>query len=155
VRGGFKPSLYPNNILGGFKIMPILKQYQLFISHSWKNNEYDNLIKLLDDAKFFYSLNYSVEKSEPLPVKTSLGLYNGLKNKIAHSNIVLIIAGMYVNYSDAIQDEIEIARAYNKPIIAIAPWGHTNIPIIVQQVAKEIVGWNRDSIVRAIRTYAN
>jgi len=62
---------------------------------------------------------------------------------------------MYVNYSDAIQDEIEIARAYNKPIIAIAPWGHTNIPIIVQQVAKEIVGWNRDSIVRAIRTYAN
>ena len=68
---------------------------------------------------------------------------------------MLIIAGMYVNYSDAIQDEIDIAVAYNKPIIAVVPWGHTNIPTIVQQVAKEIVGWNRDSIVRAIRTYAN
>ena len=44
---------------------------------------------------------------------------------------------------------------FGKPIIAVVPWGHTNIPTIVQQVAKEIVGWNRDSIVRAIRTYAN
>ena len=135
--------------------MPALKQYQLFISHSWKNNDYDNLIKLLDEAKYFYSLNYSVEKSEPLPVRSSLGLYNGLKNKIAHANIVIIIAGMYVNYSDAILDEIEIATKYNKPIIAVTPWGNSNIPIIVQQVSKTIVGWNKNSIVEAIRTYAD
>ena len=152
--GRLKPSLYPK-YLGGFSIMPILKQYQLFISHSWRNKEYDNLIGLLNEARYFHSLNYSVEKSEPLPVHSSLALHNGLKNKIAHANIVLIIAGMYVNYSDAIQDEIDIAVAYNKPIIAVVPWGQANIPTIVQQVAKEIVGWNRDSIVRAIRTYAN
>ena len=39
--------------------MPILKQYQLFISHSWKNKEYDNLIGLLNEARYFHSLNYS------------------------------------------------------------------------------------------------
>lgn len=62
---------------------------------------------------------------------------------------------MYVNYSDAILDEIEIARKYNKPIIAVTPWGNSNIPIIVQQVSKTIIGWNKNSIVEAIRTYAN
>ena len=135
--------------------MPALKQYQLFISHSWKNNDYDNLIKLLDEAKYFHSLNYSVEKSEPLPVRTSLGLHNGLRNKIAHANIVIIVAAMYVNYSDTISDEIKIAQEYNKPIIAITPWGNSNIPAIVKDVSKTIVGWNKNSIVEAIRTYAD
>lgn len=135
--------------------MPMLKQYQLFISHSWKNNDYDNLIKLLNEAKYFNALNYSVERSSPLQVRSLSGLYNGLKNQIAHANIVIIIAGMYVSYSDTIIDEINIAREYNKPIIAITPWGNSNIPIIVQQSAKIVVGWNKNSIVEAIRTYAN
>lgn len=134
--------------------MPALKQYQLFISHSWGNDEYNRLINLLDSAKYLHYFDYSVNKEEPLNTRLTHGLRNGLRNQIMHANVVLILAGMYVNYSRAIIDEIQIAVEYNKPIIGIVPYGNTNIPMAIRRVADTIVGWRTDSIVEAIRKYA-
>lgn len=53
-----------------------------------------------------------------------------------------------------IQREIDIAVEYGKPIIGIKPWGQEKIPQAVAKVAKEIVGWNTDSIVSAIRKHS-
>ena len=38
-----------------------------------------------------------------------------------------------------------------KPIIAIQPWGAEKTSIVVKNAANEIVSWNTDSIVNAIR----
>lgn len=50
--------------------------------------------------------------------------------------------------------EIDIASEYNKPIVGIKPWGQQKVPTAVQNVAKTMVGWNTDSIIKAIREYS-
>ena len=61
---------------------------------------------------------------------------------------------MYYNHRKWIQKEIEIAKKYNKPIVAIKPWGQLKFPIELILTSKDIVGWNTSSIVDAIRKYS-
>ena len=49
------------------------------------------------------------------------------------------------------QYEIDESVRMGKPILGIRPWGNTMVPAYVSLYANEIVGWNTDSIVSAIR----
>ncbi len=41
--------------------------YNLFISHSWAyNDEYEKLVRMLNDKPYFYYKNYSVPKNDPI-----------------------------------------------------------------------------------------
>jgi len=132
--------------------MPKLKTYRGFISHAWTyNSDYYSLEDKLKQFPRFKWHNYSVPKHDPLYSTTEQGLINALRNRIRLTNHVLIIAGMYVNYRDWIQEEIHIALNIRKLIIGIKPWGQQRIPGQVQDVADKMVGWNIKSIVTAIR----
>jgi len=61
---------------------------------------------------------------------------------------------VYASYSGSIKKEIEIARANNKPILAIIPRGNENTSTL-KVYADEVVGWNTESIVQAIRKSVN
>ena len=61
---------------------------------------------------------------------------------------------MYVNHRKWIQEEIDIAQSYSKPIIGVIPWGQERVPIEVQKIAEEMVGWQTSSIVDAIRRWS-
>lgn len=135
--------------------MPELKTYRVFISHAWDyGGEYYRLVNMLNNAPRFYWYNYSVPRHDPEDTRTKRQLVKALHDQIRPTNIVIIIAGMYANYRYWIQKEIDIAVEMNKPIIAVAPWGSQRLPQEVQEVADEIVGWNTQSIVGAIRQYA-
>ncbi len=132
--------------------MPELKIYDLFISHAWNyNDEYYKLLDFFQNASNFKYRNYSVPEHDPLPMTK---LEERLFNQIKPVNIVLILSGMYVPRSDWIQKEIDIAIELSKPIIGIKPWGQERIPTAVTSVAKDIVGWNTDNIVSAIRRHS-
>lgn len=136
--------------------MPNLYDYRLFISHAWKYGEdYNRLISLLNNAKYFSYYNYSAPKEKPLfPAGTPLTNYsiaNKITDKIAPSQITIVIAGMYVQYKDWIQYEIDESKRMGKPILGIKPWGNTLIPSYVSSNADEMVNWQTDSIVSAIR----
>lgn len=133
--------------------MPSLKTYDVFISHAWKYDaDYYRLIQFLDDANLFKYRNYSVPRHDPLDANNASRLKAALDRQIRPVNVVLIISGMYVNYRDWIQYEIEVAQAYGKPIVGIRPWGSQRVPAAVQSAATEMVGWKTSSIVGAIRT---
>ena len=135
--------------------MPYLKTYDMFISHAWRyNDEYYRLVNLLRSAIYFRWRNYSVPEHDPLDAYSTPRLKAALDRQIRPVNAVLIVSGMYVNYREWIQYEIEVAQKYNKPIIGIRPWGAERIPIEVQLSAKIMVGWNTGSIVDAVRKYA-
>jgi hypothetical protein len=139
--------------------LPELKTYDIFISHAWKYNEdYYRLTNLLADTSNFKSRNYSVPEHDPaIDPNSEAGkekLKAALKRQIKPVNCVLIISGMYVNYRNWIQEEIDIALKYNKPIIGLVPWGQERTPLAVQNIAKVMVGWSTDSIVAAIRKYS-
>ena len=136
--------------------MPALKTYDLFISHAWNYNaDYYKLESFLNKAPLFKWRNYSVPEHDPLiDPKSNTGrgkLLKMLDIQLRPSNCVLILGGMYASYSDWINKEIELAIKYNKPIVAIYPWGQQRMPNIIQESADEIVGWNTNSIVNAIR----
>lgn len=136
--------------------MPQLYDYRLFISHAWKyGNDYNNLITLLDKARNFSYYNYSAPKEKPLfPEGTPLTnkkIAEKITQKINPSQITIVIAGMYVQYKDWIKYEIDESKRIGKPILAIKPHGNVNIPTYVSNNADEIVNWNTESIVSAIR----
>ena len=136
----------------GDEKMPALRNYRLFISHAWDyNEEYFKIVDFLRAAPNFDWQNYSVPEHDPLP---NSQLVMGLYNQIKPVNAVIILSGMYVPHRDWILKEIEIANEFGKPIIGIKPRGNERIPVEVQNSAREIVGWNTDSIVSAIRRWS-
>jgi len=133
--------------------MPALRTYKVFISHAWDYSEdYYRLEKFLKAAPNFDWTNLSVPEHDP--ILNSEQLTARLNDQMRPASVFLILCGMYVAHSDWIQYEINFARRIGRPIIGIRPWGSERIPEAVQKAATEIVGWNTDSIVSAIRSCA-
>lgn len=141
--------------------MPSLKTYDIFISHAWRyGDDYDRLIKMLNNVFLFDYRNYSAPKDKPLhnldstAVSDTNEIKEAIQRKIRPVNAVLVISGMYYNYRKWMKYEIDTAVSMKKPIIAIQPWGNSYVPTDIKNVADKIVGWNSQSIVNAIRTYS-
>lgn len=141
--------------------MPNLFQYHIFISHAWRYGiDYDKLVSMLNSARYFFYMNYSAPKDKPLQnldatdVTTKNQIKAAINRKIAPCSCVLVLAGMYYNYREWMQYEIETAIKMGKPIIVIRPWGADRLPIDLLVAATEVVGWNTDSIVAAIKKHS-
>lgn len=129
--------------------------YNLFISHSWAyGDEYNKLINMLNAKPYFNYHDYSIPKNNPIHnASSTYELKEAIRNQIQHASCVLILAGVYSTYSKWINIEIELAKSMNKKIIAIEPFGSERTSTIVKSAADEIVKWNTDSIVNAIKGY--
>jgi hypothetical protein len=136
--------------------MPALKTYVGFISHAWNyHDEYLRLENMLKSAPQFKFRNASVPCTNCLPPPLNKSkIQEALDEQIRISNVVLILSGMHAAHSEWVDTEISIAAKYQKPIIGVIPRGQKKIPKIVQESAKELVHWNTDSIVEAIRKHA-
>jgi hypothetical protein len=133
--------------------MPGLRTYKTFISHAWKYDaDYYRIEQMLDEAPNFTWSNLSVPRHDPIHNEDELK--KELNNQMRPAEIFIILAGMYVAHSDWIQYEINFARRVGRPILGIRPWGSTLTPVVVQNGADEMVGWNSPSIVSAIRRLA-
>ena len=132
--------------------MPYLHNYRLFISHAWRYSDgYQRVVDFLKAANNFQHTDYSVPESKAFGGMTKAQLQDQLRNQIRPVQTVIIIAGMYVSHSDWIQFEIDFAASLGKPILGIVPWGGERTPVAVTNAATEVVRWNTDSIVSAIR----
>jgi hypothetical protein len=131
------------------------KRYRLFISHSWTYGDaYDKIITMLDEQGLDY-YDHSVPKTDPIHTNgTQKQLREAIDAQIKGTSCVLILAGVYATYSKWINEEIDIANSYGKPIIAIEPWGSERTSQIVKDNADRIVKWQGKSIVDAIKELA-
>jgi hypothetical protein len=130
------------------------KNYSVFISHSWQHIEdLKNLRNLLENRGYF---NVQFEEATPdVPINSDNAYYirQRLKQKISNSDIVLGIAGVYASHSEWMQWELDKAVELNVPIIGVIPRGQERISTVVSSRAKELVRWNTESIVEAIRKW--
>ena len=139
--------------------MPVLKTYDLFVSHAWQHNvHYHKLLKMLQTANNFHFRNYSVPEHDPVvPPGTPVGnetLIDLINGQIKPVNCVLILGGMYAAHSAWIEYEINEAIRMKKTIIGVAPWGQEKIPVIVQNASVcPVVRWNSASVIQAVRDY--
>ena len=129
--------------------------YNIFVSHSWTySDEYTRFINLLENRQYFEFRNYSVPGEKELDTSTDGELRGALLDQIRPTHIVIILAGMYANYSKWIKIEMDIASEMGKPMIGIRPHGGQRVPDEVSSRVREVVYWNTESIVEAIRKYA-
>ncbi len=133
--------------------MPSLRIYRVFICHDWEyGDDYYRVCEFLNDAPNFRWRNLSVPRHNPLD--NDAMLQKNLRDQIRPADVVLVLAGMYAVRSGAMDFEMQFARRIGTHIIGIKPWGNVQLPLGVQRNADEIVGWNRDSIVKTIRRHA-
>ncbi|WP_217492792.1 TIR domain-containing protein [Bacillus sp. FJAT-27264] len=133
--------------------------YNIFISHAWKYTEhYNKIVQWLNEAQSdgeFNWKNYSVPQHDPLiNPNTTVGkkkLKEMIDGQIRPVSIVIILSGMYAAHSEWIDYEIDTAVSYNKYIIGVKPWGQERVPIKVQNNANIMVGWNKSSVVNAVK----
>jgi len=123
----------------------------IFISHSWRyHDDYETVFKWLKEELNFY--DYSIPRhdncGEKLP---NSKLKECIENQIRYSSIVVIIGGMYASYSDWMDFEIDTAYEMGKCIILIKPWGNQRLPLNAQIKATKTVGWNKNSLISAIK----
>lgn len=136
--------------------MPELKTYKLMVSHSWKyDSHYKTVIGWLKDAPYFKMQNYSVCCDNPLDKKTNKELEDALETRIKECNCIIVLAGMYADYSKWIDFEIDTAIKYEKKIVGVKPWGHERIPAKISENANEVVNWQSSSVVQAVRDDAD
>lgn len=135
--------------------MPYLRDYHILISHSWSyNNHYETVADWLHSTSYFKFSDYSVCCNNPLDTKTDAELKQALTNRISACSCIVVVSGMYASYSRWIDYEIDEAIRFGKPIIGLRPWGQERVPSKILNNATVMVGWNRDSLISAIRQYA-
>ncbi len=129
--------------------------YRIFISHSWAySSQYDKIESFLNQENVMF-YNHSVPKDDPIHTRGSdKQLKDAIEAKIKGCSCVIILAGVYATYSKWINIEIELAQKYNKPIIAVEPWGAERTSLVVKNAATTIVGWTAKSVANAVRHYA-
>lgn len=136
----------------------ITRQIHIFISHAWKySHHYKKLSEWIFGEAWHAGqirLNlrdFSVPKDDPIhnaPNDTALKI--AIYRQISMSHVVVIPSGMYANYSKWIQKEIEGAKGYQKPILAVNPWGQERRPGVVTSNSDIAVGWNKKSVIEAV-----
>ncbi|WP_265822651.1 TIR domain-containing protein [Geovibrio ferrireducens] len=129
--------------------------YKVFISHSWDYvNDLNNLRNLLEQRGYFKTFFQEASPNEPINSVNTEYIKRVLRLKIAESNIILGIAGMYASHSTWMDWELQTAVNHNIPIVGVIPRGQEKISLVVSSRSKENVYWNTESIVAAIRKHA-
>lgn len=134
------------------------RQIHVFISHAWAySDHYDTLAKWIFNEPWSAGSasldfrDYSIPKSDPvLGFPNTKALQDAIFNQIQRSHVVVIPSGMYATYSRWIQKELDGAKAYDKPILAVNPWGQERKSGVVLSNADRGVGWNKQPLINAI-----
>ncbi|QSZ42858.1 TIR domain-containing protein [Sulfurimonas aquatica] len=130
------------------------KKYKIFMSHSWTDGDiYDGLEEIIKNEGIEFQ-KYSIAEEDPVHVNgTEKELASAIEKKIKESSCLVIMAGKYFTYSKWINKEIELAKVYKKPIIAIRPWTSSQTSTIVQDNSDEIIHWQAGLIANTIRKW--
>lgn len=124
---------------------------RLFISHSWSYSErYTAMLNLLNSRPDFNFTNYSVPETKAFGLMTDAMMKKQLYWQIRPVQCVIIIGGMWTNYSDWIQFEMNLAKSMEKPILGVRPRSAKVMPRAVVDVSDLVVNWNSNSIIAGI-----
>ena len=125
--------------------------YHIFISHAWRyNQQYETVLTWLKESGLVFR-NYSVPRCNPFAVQSTSRLEQSITAQIRPASCVIILSGMYAAHSDWIEYEIREAVRMGKYIIGVRPRGQERIPLIIQNNADVMVGWNSSSVIGAIK----
>ncbi|EMB0665135.1 TIR domain-containing protein [Klebsiella pneumoniae] len=131
------------------------REHKVFISHAWAHHDELESLRRLIDARPYFNAEYSeVSRNEPINSTNAPYIKSVLKRKILDSNILIGLAGIYASHSSWMEWELDTALANGIPVIGVVPRGAQRISTMVSTRAVEVVRWNTESIIDAIRRHA-
>ena len=128
---------------------------RLYVSHTFAEDpDYRRVFEYLESMHNFFYVNCSNIASIP-SAGGKEALKEELRTQIKMAEVVIIPSIMYESQRDWITYQMDAAQAMNLPIVALEPFGGTQImPKEVAERADERVEWNERLIVDALRRQA-
>jgi hypothetical protein len=127
---------------------------RLFVCHVWVEDEdYHRIFEYVESSPNFFYRNTS--KPDVRPPGDKEALRESLRNQIAEAEVMIVPAALYRRNVDWVEFQMHCAKAYDKPIIVLEPFGGTDtIAPSVQELADDVVPWDQRQLIDAIKREA-
>ena len=142
---------------------------RLFVCHVWVEDEdYHRIFEYVESSPNFFYRNTS--KPDVRPPGDKEALRESLRNQIAEAEVMIVPAALYRRNVDWVEFQMHCAKAYDKPIIVLEPFGGTDTittgdgdDIVVgelaldagpQELADDVVPWDQRQLIDAIKREA-
>ena len=127
---------------------------RLFVCHVWVEDEdYHRIFEYVESSPNFFYRNTS--KPDVRPPGDKEALRESLRNQIVEAEVMILPAALYRRNMDWVEFQMHCAKAYDKPIIVLEPFGSTDtIAPAVQELADDVVPWDQRQLIDAIKREA-
>jgi Thoeris protein ThsB, TIR-like domain len=127
---------------------------RLFVCHVWVEDEdYHRIFEYVESSPNFFYRNTSTPDARPSGDKEALR--DSLRKQIGEAEVVIVPAALYRRNVDWVEFQMHCAKAYDKPLIVLEPFGGTDtIPPAVQELADDVVPWDQRQLVDSIKRQA-
>ncbi|TMP80573.1 hypothetical protein CWB73_11105 [Pseudoalteromonas phenolica] len=131
------------------------KEFKIFISHCWQYTDTLEALRNLINTRGYFNATYEEStRDNPIGSQNTYYVKARLAQKIADSDIILALAGVYASHSSWMAWELDKANEIGVPIVGEISRGQERISTIVSSRSVANVRWNTESIIAAIRQYA-
>ncbi|MBS0366595.1 MAG: hypothetical protein JSR67_12315 [Proteobacteria bacterium] len=127
---------------------------RIFVTHAWEaSDDYLRVFEYLESARNFFYRNYSTPDRRPAGDREAER--ESLRKQILPVEAVIALAGMEQGHSDLLTFELLYAKASQRSVILLKPFGGRGVvPKAIVDLADEVVDWDERALVDAIRRQA-
>jgi len=127
---------------------------RLFVTHAWEpSDEYLRIFEYLESARNFFYKNSSAPDKVPSGGKEADR--EELRRQIAPAECVIALPGLYREQSDLMLFQLTFAKASDKPVILMRPFGaNAVLPNAITSLADQVVDWDGRALVDAVKAQA-
>ena len=127
---------------------------RLFVTHAWDtSDEYLRIFEYLESARNFFYKNLSAPDKAPAGGKEADR--EELRRQMAQAECIIALPGMYAKQSELLLFELNFAKASDKPVILMKPFGaNAVLPTAITSLADQIVEWDGRALVDAVKKQA-
>jgi hypothetical protein len=127
---------------------------RLFITHAWDtSDEYLRIFEYLESSRNFFYKNFSAPEKVPSGGKEADR--EELRRQIAPAECVIALPGLYRQQSELLLFEMTFAKASDKPVVLMKPFGaNAVLPKEITSLADQVVEWDGRALVDAVKAQA-
>jgi hypothetical protein len=127
---------------------------RLFVTHAWEtSDEYLRIFEYLESSRNFFYKNLSAPDKAPAGGKEADR--EELRRQMAQAEAIIALPGLYRKDSELLMFELAFAKASDKPVILMRPFGaNAVLPKEITTLSDQIVDWDGRALVDAIKAQA-
>lgn len=131
--------------------MAAIKTFKLFLSHGFKpHDDYTRAVELLESYFRYGHAIISLPEDARYRRMDKAGRERELRSQIKNANCFIALDALYLDEDEWARYELEYAVSLGKPIVGIRRWKSRDSSVVLDNVARVVLGWNPEALVSAI-----